>query len=377
MLAAVLEDVKKLNVRAVPDPALKDNQALLRVRAVGVCGTDLHLFQGHANYNTDSEGRLIPLSVQPQIMGHEFCGEIVALGRGVKDLKTGDVALCDQGLNCRSQGRDPLCPYCASGDTHQCQYYMEHGITGLQGALAEYIAIPAVNCVKTEGVPAAEAALVEPVGCVLHSSERAERARARYTFEGPERIRNILICGAGPAGLLFLQYLRNVKKFDGLILVSDLREGNRELARRFGGTALDAASPSFAAEVREATRGEGVHYMIECCGSAAVFEQAYLLLRKQATLLIYGAGHKGRDINVLSNLFYLEPALVASVGASGGFDPDGRPAIYRRALDLVSKKAIQVMPAVTHRYNGLDQVRQAFEHDFETAGYIKGLLTLA
>lgn len=376
MLAAVLEDVKKLNVRAVPDPALKDNQALLRVRAVGVCGTDLHLFQGHANYNTDGDGRLIPLSVQPQIMGHEFCGEVVALGRGVKDLKNGDLALCDQGLNCRSQGRETLCAYCASGDTHQCQYYMEHGITGLQGALAEYIAIPAVNCVKTEGVPAAEAALVEPVGCVLHSSDRAERARARYTFEGPERIRNILICGAGPAGLLFLQYLRNVKKFDGLILISDMRGNNRDLAARFGGTPLDAASPNFAAEVREATHGEGVHYMIECCGSAAVFEQAPLLLRKQATLLIYGAGHKGRDINVLSNLFYLEPALVASVGASGGLDADGRPSVYRRALDLVSKKAIQVMPAVTHRYGALDQVHQAFERDFETEGYIKGLLTL-
>ena len=148
MKAAVLEDVEKLIVRSVPDPAVPAREVALRVKAVGVCGTDLHLFRGHGNYNLDGKGRPIPLSEQPQILGHEFAGEVVEVGREVKDLKPGDRVLCDQGRSCHSQGRQPVCSYCASGDSHQCEFYAEHGITGLQGALAEYIAMPGVNCVK-------------------------------------------------------------------------------------------------------------------------------------------------------------------------------------------------------------------------------------
>ena len=133
MKAAVLEGVEKMVVRKVPDPAPLPNEVLLRVKAVGVCGTDLHLFRGHGNYHLDSRGRPIPLEEQPQILGHEFSGEVVEAGREVKDLRPGDRVLCDQGRNCHSQGKSPLCVYCRSGDSHQCEFYAEHGITGLPG----------------------------------------------------------------------------------------------------------------------------------------------------------------------------------------------------------------------------------------------------
>lgn len=378
MKAAVLEDVEKLVVRTVPDPQLPPNEVLLRVRAVGVCGTDLHLFRGHGNYNVDAQGRPIPLTQQPQILGHEFSGEVLEVGRDVKDLKAGDRVLCDQGRNCRSQGRLPLCAYCASGDSHQCEFYAEHGITGLPGALAEFIAMPAVNCVNfPPEMPAELAALVEPLGCVLHSSERVERARSRYTFDGEERIRNVLICGAGPAGLLFLQYLRNVKGFDGLILISDLREKNLALARQFGGAPINVGRENLTEAVRELTHGERIHYLVESCGNSVIFEQMPSLLRKQATVLLYGHGHKGRDIGVWGNVLFLEPTLVAAVGASGGFDPDGRPATYRKALTLVRSGKVRVQPFVTHRYKALEEIHQAFERDFEGQDYIKGVLNLA
>ena len=189
MKAAVLEDVRKMHVQSVSDPTPAPHEVVLRVRAVGVCGTDLHLFQGLGNYHRDSKGRAVPLTEQPQILGHEFAGEVVEVGKEVKDLKPGDRVLCDQGRNCYSQQRRPLCPYCASGDSHQCAYYQEHGITGLQGALAEYIAIPAVNCLRLpDSMTTESGALVEPLGCILHSSSRMEAARGRYTFDGPERI---------------------------------------------------------------------------------------------------------------------------------------------------------------------------------------------
>lgn len=377
MKAAVLEDVKKMVVREVPDPEVPPREVVLRVKAVGVCGTDLHLFGGHANYNLDVKGRPVPLAERPQILGHEFSGEVIEVGREVKDLRPGDRVLCDQGRNCYSQGRRPLCSYCASGDSHQCEFYAEHGITGLQGALAEYIAMPGVNCIRLpDSLPAELGALVEPLGCVLHSSDRAERAQARYTLDGAERIRHILICGAGPAGLLFLQYLRNVKQFDGLILVSDVREKNLELVRELGGTPVNVARENLTEVVREATSGERIHYLIEACGNSIIFEQIPSLLRKQGTVLLYGHGHKGRDIGLWANILFLEPALVAAVGASGGFDPDGRPATYRRSLELVSSGKIRVQPFVTHRYRALEEIHQAFERDFEQPDYIKGVLAL-
>ena len=377
MKAAVLEDVAKMVVRAVPDPKVPSREVAIRVRAVGVCGTDLHLFHGHGNYNLDAQGRPVPLTEQPQILGHEFSGEVVEVGRDVEDLKLGDRVLCDQGRNCHSRGRRPVWPYCASGDSHQCAFYGEHGITGLPGALAEYIGMPAVNCIRLPGEITTElGALVEPLGCVLHSSDRAERALGRYTFEGEERIKNVLICGAGPAGLLFLQYLRNVKGFDGLIMVSDLREKNLDLVRELGGTPVNVARRDLTDAVRELTAGERVHYLIEACGNSVIFEQIPSILRKQGTLLLYGHGHKGRDIVLWNNVLFLEPTLVAAVGASGGFDPDGRPTTYRQSLELVASGKIKVQPFVTHRYQTLEEIRTAFEKDFQHEDYIKGVLNL-
>jgi L-iditol 2-dehydrogenase len=377
MKAAVLEDIQKMVVRAVADPEVPPGEVAIRVRAVGVCGTDLHLFHGHGNYNLDARGRPIPLTEQPQILGHEFSGEVAEVGRDVKDLKPGDRVLCDQGRNCYSQGRQPVCSYCASGDSHQCAYYAEHGITGLQGALAEYIAMPAVNCIRLpEGFTTELGALVEPLGCVLHASERAEQARGRYTFDGEEKIRNVLICGAGPAGLLFLQYLRNVKGFDGLIMVSDLRERNLTLAQEMGGTPINVSRQGLTDAVRKLTTGERIHYLIEACGNSVIFEQIPSILRKQGTLLLYGHGHKGRDIVLWNNVLFLEPTLVSTIGASGGFDPDGRPTTFRRSLELVSSGKVQVRSFVTHRYNILEEVHRAFEGDFQREDYIKGVLRL-
>lgn len=378
MRAAVLEDVQKMVVQKVPDPALAPNEVMIRVRAVGVCGTDLHLFQGHANYNTDSKGRLIPLAEQPQILGHEFSGEVVEAGKEVKDLKPGDRVLCDQGRNCHSQQRRPLCPYCASGDSHQCAFYQEHGITGLQGAMAEYIAMPAVNCVRLpDSLTTESGALVEPLGCVLHSSSRMEAANARYSFVGSSRVRSVLIFGSGPAGLLFLQYLRNVRLFDGPVMVADLREKNLQLAKQFGATTINAAQQNVVEVVRELTHGEGVQYLVEACGSAAVYRDVPKLLCKQGTLLIYGAGHEAHDIEWFDPILFIEPTIVISVGASGGFEPDGRPTTYRRALEFVSSGQVQVARFITHRYRALDEIHTAFDRDFSRQDYIKGVLNLA
>jgi len=377
MKAAILEDIQKLSIRDVPDPVPGPREVVLRVRATGICATDFHLFLGLSHYMFDRRGRKIPLREHPLILGHEFTGEVVEGGAEVNDLRPGDRVVCDQGRNCRSQGRWPVCDYCASGDSHQCLHYEELGITGPPGAMAEFISVPAVNCLKTScQAPADHLALVEPLGCVLHACNRLERAGARFTLGGEERIRNILICGAGPAGLFFLQYLRRVRKFEGLVLVSDFREKALERVERFGGIPLPLAGADLAKHVEDLTDGGRVHLLIEACGDASVFEQIPKVLRKQGTILIFGNGHHGGDFGLLSNILFLEPTLVAACGASGGLGADGRPCVFSKALELVCSQTIQVAPYITHRYETLESVRLAFEADRLRSDYYKGVLKL-
>ena len=109
----------------------------------------------------------------------------------------------------------------------------------------------------------------------------------------------------------------------------------------------------------------------------AVFEAIPSVLRKQGTFLLYGHGHAGVDLSVLNNVQFLEPTLVSPVGASGGFEPDGRPTTYRRALGLIETGRIDVESFVTHRYHSLDEVPAAFAGAHHAADYVKGIVELA
>jgi len=381
MKASVLCDVRQLEVRDVPRPAISPYEVLVRVAAVGLCGTDSHIFDGHANYNLNEYGQQIPLALQPQILGHEITGVIYEIGGAVHDLNPGDRVIVDQGLNCVSRRRDVLCEYCRTENSHQCEFYREHGITGLPGGLAEFIAVPAVNALPiTAPVKPSVAALAEPLGCIVHSSDFATKARARYAINAATaeyRVRSVLICGAGPAGLLFTQYLRKVLQYEGALFVSDPNARKRELAKRLGADeVIDPSAGDLVEAVREYTGGKGVEYLIEASGAGEVFRSIPGLICKQATVLLYGHGHAGTDLSVLNNILFREPVLVSSVGASGGFEPDGRPSVYARALDLIQQDQIDVSPLITHEYNSLDDVQTALSTDIHLSDYVKGVVVL-
>jgi len=379
--AAVLVDVGRIEVRDVATPRPRPHEVLVRVAAVGLCGTDLHIFAGHGNYNRDERGDPIPLAREPQILGHEIAGVVEETGTSVRDLGPGDRVVVDQGRSCMSEGRSPACEYCASGDSHQCELYREHGITGLPGGLAEYLAIPAVNAVRTEAAgDAVTPALTEPLGCVVHASDVLLRTQARYAIRGGQgsgrQVGHVLICGAGPAGLLWVQYLRNVLGFDGTLLVTEPSAARRALAQRFGAETIDPTAVNLVEAVLAHTCGRRVELLVEASGSGALFAGLAPLVRKQATVLLYGHGHAGVDLSVLSQLQFREPVLLSPVGASGGHEPDGRPSTYVRALRLIERGSVDVAPLITHRYRSLDQVPGAFAGDHAAPDYIKGVVTL-
>src|SRR5579863_6553581 len=374
--ALVLEDVQKFALRTLPVPTLGSKEVLIKVGAVGICGTDLHIFQGLANYCRDSRGLPIPLSTQPQVLGHEFCGWVATVGSSVRRCKVGDLVAVDQFLSCVSLNRPARCEYCESGDTHQCEFGQELGITGPPGAFSEFVAVPETNVlVLPPEFDVARGALIEPLGCVIHACDRLQNAAPRYSFHGRRRIRRMLVLGLGPSGLLFVQYLRNVMGFDGDLFAADLHESKLELAAQFGATPINARKQDLVSEIQSRTGNENLHCIIEATGNGSAFDVMPALLRRQATVLFYGAGHSGRDIGCLTPYQAAEIHLVTSGGASGGFDPDGNPSTYRAAMEAIRDRRIDVSPLITHCYHQLTELQQAFEEDFRRPEYIKGILT--
>ena len=373
--ALTLVDVGRFEVRELEKPRPGSREVLVETEAVGLCGTDFHIHSGFANYNLDASGRPIPLSESPQILGHEIVGRVVEVGKGVDDLAEGDSVLVDQGLQCMSAAREPLCEYCFTGNSHQCEQYREHGITGVPGGFAGLLAVPAVNCIKRSADHSAVlAALSEPLGCVLHSMERACSISSRYRLEDSEpdgAVRTAVVLGAGPAGLLFLQHLRKVSGFEGPILVSDPNPAKRELADAFGGEAV--APEELEAAVLERSEGRLAEFLVEASGSGLVYAQIPSLIRKQATVVAYGIGHRDAGLTLLSQLQWKEAFLGLSVGASGGFDPDGRPSIYRRSLNLIEDGIIEADAILTHQFRGLEGLQRAFEGGNKEPGYVKGV----
>jgi L-iditol 2-dehydrogenase len=380
MRAAVLVDVGRIEMRDVPVQPPAPHEVLVRVQAVGLCGTDLHIVAGHANYNTDERGRVRPLSAAPQILGHEIAGVVEAVGSAVHDTAPGDRVIVDQGRTCVSERLPAICEYCRTGDSHQCERYAEHGITGLPGGFAEMVTVPAANTVRVDtDLPAVQAALAEPLGCIVHSSEMISRAAARYPLGRPgepHTVRSILICGGGPAGLLFTQYLRNVLGYDGVLLLSEPNPAKRALAERFGADVIDPSAVDVVEAVAERTKGRRAELLIEATGSGRLFEIIPALVRKQATILLYGHGHSGVDLGVLNHVQFLEPTFVSPAGASGGHAADGRPLTYAQALSMIERGAIDVASLVTHRYSSLEAVPDAFAGDHRRPDYVKGVVVL-
>jgi L-iditol 2-dehydrogenase len=160
-------------------------------------------------------------------------------------------------------------------------------------------------------------------------------------------------------------------------MVSEPNRRKRVLAEKFcADEVLDPNSSDVVETVQDLTHGRGVEFMIEASGAGQVLASAPGLIRKQATILLYGHGHSGVDLSVLNNVMFREPTIVTPVGASGGFEADGRPSVYRRALSLIENRKINVASLITHRYTSLDAVQRALADDLYVPDYIKGVVAL-
>jgi 2-desacetyl-2-hydroxyethyl bacteriochlorophyllide A dehydrogenase len=306
MNAVVFESVGSLALRSVPDPTPQPDEVVLRVAQAGICGTDLHIFRGEY------------LSTFPLIPGHEFVGEVVAVGRDVRGIAVGQRAVGDPNLSCGN------CEFCRSLQPNHCRRWQAVGVTRA-GAFAEYVALPARAVYPVpDSIDDAAAAFIEPLACVVYALGRI-RVRAGD---------DVLIFGGGPMGLLLTQALRRVG--GARLTLVEPNAQRAELARRVGADAV--LTP---AEASELPRDPGkFHVVVDATGLPRVIERALDPLRPGGTYLQFGVAPIGAHAaGEPYRIFRNDWTIVGSFALSQTFAP---------AIRWLEAGAIDVAPLVSH-----------------------------
>jgi 2-desacetyl-2-hydroxyethyl bacteriochlorophyllide A dehydrogenase len=255
--AAVLEGVHKVVIRNdVPEPTIGPKDVLVRSKACGICGTDVHIV----------EGDFFP--TYPLIPGHELAGEIVAVGAEVTDLRPGDRVMVDPTVTCEE------CHFCMINRQNHCLAWNAVGVTR-NGGFAELVRVPAKNCYRFEKVSYGEAAFCEPLACVVFGQDRA-----RIDL-GSE----VLIVGAGPIGQLHLQACR--ANGAASVTVVDPVESKLELAHQLGANHVVMADDAQAEKLAKIAR-YGFDVVIDATGVARVMQDSIKYVKNGGRYLVFG-----------------------------------------------------------------------------------------
>ena len=265
MKALVLREYRRFEFEDVPKPQVQPDEVLIRVRACGICGSDVHGIDG-------STGRRIP----PIIMGHEAAGEIAEVGGTVTGWRTGDRVTFDSTFYC---GR---CWHCRRGEVNLCDERRVFGVSCADyrrdGAFAEFIAVPGRILYRLpDNLSFEKAAMVEALSVAVHAVERTPLAPGSA----------VAVVGAGMIGLLVIQVLKAAGC--SVILAIDLDAGRLEIARRLGATSVfKADSADLPESVRRLTDRRGVDAAFEVVGVAPAVKTAIACVRKGGSVTLVG-----------------------------------------------------------------------------------------
>jgi L-iditol 2-dehydrogenase len=317
MKALLLSEYNRLEITDLPVPMPGFDQVLIRVAACGICGSDVHGYDG-------SSGRRIP----PIVMGHEAAGTIVALGNGVATLAENDRVTFDSTISC---GR---CVFCTRGEVNLCNQREVLGVScpdyRRAGAFAEYVVVPASIVYRLPpGISFAEAALLEAVAVAVHAVSLAQIVPKKTV---PRK--TALVIGAGTIGLLCLQALRVAGCSS--VFTADIDESRLVLAKTFGATATLSAS-DVADQVSQLTNGEGVDLVVEAVGRNETVATSIEAVRKGGTVILVG--------NIAPEVTLpLQKVVTRQIRLQGSCASSGE---YPRAIELMASGAIDVKPLIT------------------------------
>ena len=296
----------RLSLGDAPDPQLQPDQVMLEIAAVGICGSDMHMYEAGADGYMIYPG----LVCAPNILGHEFAGRIIEVGRAVRDLRVGDLVAVEEIQWCGA------CTACRRGFVNHCLDIEEIGFT-INGAMAQYLPARARYCWKLDEIAEAygeeEAlvmgAMVEPTGV----SYQGLFNRLRNWLPG----NNVVIFGAGPIGLAAEALV--IAAGAGRVIVFDPSASRRDIAMKMGASAaLDPSGIDLDAAIMQHTLGRGVDYVVECAGFAdKTIEPLDRCLAVNASIIDIGMGGDNPTVPIVAYK-RMGVQYAGSLGHAGG-----------------------------------------------------------
>ncbi len=336
MKAAVFNGKGDFTIQDVPYPKVETEGVIIRIKAAGICGSDLHLYRRGGR----GEG---------WILGHEFSGDVVEVGTPVAGVKKGDRVTVMSGRGCGQ------CDWCQAGDIIHCAKLTLLGY-GIPGAFAEYVSVPFFNF----GVYSARlpknfsyevGATAEPLSVALYAVKQLQ----------PRPEDTVAVIGLGIIGICIIQILRSMGV--SRIIASGRRANRLRLARESGASlVLDAAKEDIVPAVKEATLGKGVDIVFECAGSPSTFQQALDIVHKGGKIDVVGLYEQP----VTWNPGFIVSKDISIIGCGLRWDIPG-------AVDLLKKGNADTRSLITHEFP-LEKIKEAFEVQLKDENAIKVLL---
>jgi len=315
--AVVIDKPNTMSVTRIEDPTPAAGEAVIKVEACGICGTDIHVLHGE-----------FAPTRYPIVPGHEFCGAVVAVAKDVRNVKVGDFVAVDPSLFCGH------CRQCRAGRFNLCENWNATGVGSANGASAEFVAVPAANAFQLPpDMPRHWGALVEPLSCAVHGLDQVDLQVAD----------NYLIYGAGTMGLLLAQLAKN----SGASHLDMVERNPRrhDLAKRL-------AADRIAASADELDRPQGWDVVIDATGVVQAIEDGLKRVARGGTFLMFGVANADATASFSPFKVYNdEIKIIGSMAVLHSFE---------RALTLLAKGVIDSEAMITSRFK-LDEYSKAID----------------
>lgn len=351
MKAVRVYGIQDYRLEEVPVPEIGPGEVLVRVLATGICASDVKTYHGARVWGSDEIESYIEVPVIP---GHEFVGQVVALGEGAAEkygLEIGDMAVSEQIVPCWN------CRFCRRGQYWMCH---RHDIYGFkkdraEGSWAEYMRFPAnaINHKVPSDIPPEQAALIEPLSCAIHAVERGNIQLGDV----------VVIAGMGPIGLCMLQVAR--QKGPGLLIALDAKPKRIELAKQLGADlAINVLEEDAIQKVLDLTDGYGCDVYIEATGAGPAVPQGLQMLRRLGTFVEFSvhAGPVAVDWSIIGDVKELNIH-----GSHLG------PYCYPLAIEYLRNGVVNGAALVSHRLP-LDRFEEGLEIAHQADESIKVVL---
>lgn len=327
MKVAVMTDIEKIDFVERDIPKITDDEVLVKLEYVGICGSDLHFYE---------TGRIGDCIVKPPfVLGHEPGGRVVEVGKNVKTLAVGDKVALEPGKTCGE------CEFCKSGQYNLCPDVIFFATPPVDGVFQEYVAHKASLCFKLpENVDTMEGALIEPLAVGFHAAKQGNAQIGQ----------SAVVMGAGCIGLVTLLALKAMGLTE--IYVVDIMQKRLDKALELGATAaINAKEVDAVTEVLKLTKGKGCDLAFETAGTEITAEQTVRVTKKGATIVLIGYGKSG----------YMNMPMSLALDKELSFKTVFRYRhVYPMAIDAVASGKVNLKGIVTNIFD-FDDIQNAMD----------------